>query len=190
MERTMLIGVPKEIMDNEFRVGLVPSSVRELTMRGHQVLVETQAGAGAGMADAAYQAAGATLVGSAEEIFGRAELIVKVKEPLAAERKPLPKRAGAVHLSPPRAGSATRPTTCWPSGCTAIAYETVTVADGAPAAADADVGGRRPDGAAGRRALPRKGSTAAAASCSAACPACRRPTSSCSAAARSAPMRR
>src|ERR1700739_1002492 len=87
--RAMLIGVPKEIKDNEYRVGLVPSTVRELTDKGHRVMVETGAGVGAGLPDADYRAAGAEIVESANAVFDNAELIVKVKEPLAAERKKL-----------------------------------------------------------------------------------------------------
>src|SRR5579871_6442698 len=125
----MLLGVPKEIKDNEYRVGLVPSTVRELTEKGHQVLVESGAGAGAGLADADYRAAGAEIVDSADAVFGRAELIVKVKEPLAAERKKL--RRGQVlftylHLAPDRAQAED----LLASGVTAIAYETVTGAQG------------------------------------------------------------
>src|SRR5205814_7160210 len=85
----MLVGVPKEIKDNEYRVGLVPSTVRELTDKGHHVVVETNAGLGAGLADADYQAAGAEIVADADAVFARAEMIVKVKEPLAAERRKL-----------------------------------------------------------------------------------------------------
>jgi alanine dehydrogenase len=77
----MLIGVPKE------SVGIMPSTVRELTDRGHRVAVETRAGAGAGFADNDYRAAGAEIVLDADTIFGHAELIVKVKEPLDTERK-------------------------------------------------------------------------------------------------------
>ena len=125
----MLIGVPKEIKDNEYRVGLVPSAVRELTAKGHQVLVETGAGDGAGLADADYQAAGAEIVATAEEIFARAELIVKVKEPLAEERKRL--RRGQVlftylHL----AADPDQTRDLVESGVIAIAYETVTSARG------------------------------------------------------------
>ena len=121
----MLVGVPKEIKDNEYRVGLVPSTVRELTEKGHRVLVETGAGSGAGLPDADYVAAGADIVPSADAVFSRAELIVKVKEPLAAERKRL--RRGQVlftylHLAPDRAQSED----LMASGVTAIAYETVT----------------------------------------------------------------
>jgi len=85
----MLVGVPKEIKDNEYRVGLVPSTVRELTANGHRVLVETGAGVGAGLADADYVAAGGEIVPGADRIFSEAELIVKVKEPLASARKKL-----------------------------------------------------------------------------------------------------
>ena len=121
----MLIGVPKEIKDNEYRVGLVPSTVRELTDKGHRVLVETGAGVGAGLPDADYRAAGGEIVGNADAVFGSAELIVKVKEPLAAERKKL--RRGQVlftylHLAPDRAQTED----LLASGVTAIAYETVT----------------------------------------------------------------
>lgn len=81
----MIIGVPKEIKNNEFRVGLIPSSVRELVSRGHQVLVQSQAATGIGISDADYQQAGAVVLDSADDIFARAELIVKVKEPQPEE---------------------------------------------------------------------------------------------------------
>jgi alanine dehydrogenase len=125
----MLVGVPKEIKDNEYRVGIVPSTVRELTEKGHQVLIETAAGSGAGLSDADYEAAGAEIVANADVVFGRAALIVKVKEPLAAERKKL--RVGQVlfaylHLAPDREQSMD----LMAAGVTAIAYETVTSAQG------------------------------------------------------------
>ena len=85
----MLIGVPKEIKDNEFCVGLVPSSIRELISYGHSVVAETQAGAGIGYTDEDYRHASAEVVGSAEEVFAQAEMLVKVKEPQAVERKML-----------------------------------------------------------------------------------------------------
>ena len=75
----MLVGVPKEIKDHEYRVSVIPATVEELVRRGHKVLVETRAGAGAGLPDEAYAAAGAELVPSPEAVFDRAELIVKVK---------------------------------------------------------------------------------------------------------------
>jgi alanine dehydrogenase len=88
----VLIGVPKEIKDHEGRVGLVSASVHELVAHGHEVLVETGAGKGAGVLDADFERAGATMVDSAGKIWSTAELIVKVKEPLAVERRQL--RAG------------------------------------------------------------------------------------------------
>ena len=90
----MLVGVPKEIKDSEYRVGLIPSTVRELTRNGHHVLVERNAGVGAGLTDADYRAVGAEIVPDADQVYARGELIVKVKEPLAAERKKL--RSGQV----------------------------------------------------------------------------------------------
>jgi alanine dehydrogenase len=125
----MLVGVPKEIKDSEYRVGLVPSAVRELAGNGHQIIVEQNAGLGAGLSDADYRAAGAEVVAGADEIYARAELIVKVKEPLAAERKRL--RSGQVlftylHL----AADPLQAADLLASGVIAIAYETVTSPDG------------------------------------------------------------
>jgi alanine dehydrogenase len=123
------IGVPKEIKDNEFRVGLVPATVRELSAHGHQVLVEVGAGLGAGLSDAEYAAAGAEIVADAAQIFARSDLIVKVKEPLSDERKQL--RSGQalftyLHLAP----DPEQTRDLMSSGVTAIAYETVTDANG------------------------------------------------------------
>jgi alanine dehydrogenase len=125
----MLIGIPKEVKDNEYRVGLVPSTVRELTTKGHQVLVETGAGVGAGLTDDDYKAAGASIAAGADDVFARAEMIVKVKEPLPQERKRL--RRGQIlftylHLAPDRAQTED----LIGSGVTAIAYETVTSPQG------------------------------------------------------------
>jgi alanine dehydrogenase len=121
----MRVGVPKEIKDHEDRVGLVPSSVAELVHHGHEVLVERGAGVGAGLGDDQYVAAGARIVDKAEEVFAESEMIVKVKEPLAVERKRL--RRGQVlftylHLAPDREQTEE----LLKSGVTAIAYETVT----------------------------------------------------------------
>jgi alanine dehydrogenase len=126
---TMLIGVPKEIKDSEYRVGLVPSTVRELTRNGHHAIVERSAGLGAGIADDDYRAVGAEIVSDADQVFGRAELIVKVKEPLPVERKKL--RQGQVlftylHL----AADPEQTTELMASGVIAIAYETVTSPQG------------------------------------------------------------
>jgi alanine dehydrogenase len=125
----MLVGAPREIKDNEYRVGIVPSTVHELADKGHQVVIETQAGAGAGFPDGDYQSAGAEIVPNGDAVFGRAELIVKVKEPLAAERKKLSR--GQVlftylHLAPDRAQTEE----LMARGVTAIAYETVTSQQG------------------------------------------------------------
>ena len=81
----MIVGTVKEIKNHEYRVGLTPESVHELTAHGHEVLVETGAGEGIGAHDAQYEKAGATIVATAAEIFARAEMIVKVKEPQAGE---------------------------------------------------------------------------------------------------------
>ncbi len=125
----MRIGVPKEIKDQESRVGLIPSSVRELVHHGHQVLVQSNAGHAIGLDDAIYKAAGASIAASAEEVWGEAELVVKVKEPLAPERALLSK--GQVlftylHL----AADPEQTAELLESGVTAIAYETVSDAGG------------------------------------------------------------
>jgi alanine dehydrogenase len=83
----MHIGVPKEIKDNEYRVGLIPSVAGALSERGHQVIVESSAGLGAGFSDDDYRRAGASIVSDAAAVWRSAELIVKVKEPLVPERK-------------------------------------------------------------------------------------------------------
>ncbi|MDF2970375.1 MAG: ald [Microvirga sp.] len=126
----MRVGVPKEIKNHEYRVGLVPSSVAELVHHGHEILVERGAGLGAGLPDREYEAAGATIIGGPDEIFERAEMIVKVKEPLAEERRRL--RPGQVlftylHLAPDLAQTED----LMKSGATCIAYETVTSPSGA-----------------------------------------------------------
>jgi alanine dehydrogenase len=129
MGSAMLVGVPKEIKDNEYRVGLVPSTVRELTAKGHGVIVQSRAGLGAGLADADYVAAGAKIVEAAEEIFAHAELVVKVKEPLPVERKMLRKDQVLftyLHL----AADPQQTHDLLQSGVTAIAYETVTGVNG------------------------------------------------------------
>ena len=100
----MRIGAPKEIKNHEYRVGLTPESVAELAGHGHEVLVETGAGLGIGADDTAYAEAGGSIVGSAEEVFSNAEMIVKVKEPQANERKMLRKGPDPLHLSAPRPG--------------------------------------------------------------------------------------
>jgi len=125
----MRVGVPKEIKNHEYRVGLVPAGVRELVAAGHQVLVQSSAGAGIGVDDAAYTAAGAKIVATAKEVFDGAEMVVKVKEPQLAECKML--RPGQIlftylHL----AADPEQAKALMASGSTAIAYETVTASDG------------------------------------------------------------
>jgi len=125
----MLIGVPKEIKVRESRVGLVPNSVAELVGRGHKVLVETGAGAGIGAGDAVYRAAGAEIAGSAAEVFQKAEMIVKVKEPQPVEWAQLSANQilfTYLHLAADPAQTAG----LMASGCTAIAYETITDDEG------------------------------------------------------------
>jgi alanine dehydrogenase len=125
----MKIGCPKEIKVHEYRVGLVPAGVRELVADGHEVHVQTQAGAGIGIDDAAYVAAGAKILPDARAVFDTVDMVVKVKEPQAGECAML--RDGQLlftylHLAadPDQAAGLVK------SGCTAIAYETVTAADG------------------------------------------------------------
>ncbi len=125
----MKIGCPKEIKPQEFRVGMTPNAAQEAVARGHDVLIESGAGIGAGFDDAAYVAAGAGIVDTAEEVFATADMIVKVKEPQAGERKML--REGQLlftylHLAP----DPDQTHDLLASGCTAIAYETVTDASG------------------------------------------------------------
>ena len=118
----MLIGVPKEIKNHEYRIGMVPASVLELTSRGHQVVVETNGGIGIGFTDDDYLAAGATIAVTAAEIFATADMIVKVKEPQPLERRML--RAGQLlftylHLAPDPEQTGDLQA----SGATCIAYD-------------------------------------------------------------------
>src|SRR5262245_10891328 len=125
----MKIGVPKEIKPQEYRVGLVPASVRELVHLGHQVIIEAGAGSGIGITDAMYEAVGAELTASAVHIYQHADFIVKVKEPQHEECHFL--REGQIifcylHL----AADPALVDALQQSGCIAIAYETVTSPEG------------------------------------------------------------
>lgn len=125
----MHIGVPTEIKTHEYRVGLTPESVAELTARGHKITVENGAGAGIGADNEAYKKAGATIAANAQDVFATTDMIVKVKEPQAVERKML--RPGQLlftylHLAP----DAAQTNDLLASGATCIAYETVTDASG------------------------------------------------------------
>lgn len=121
----MIVGLPKEVKDNEYRVGLVPAGVKALTSGGHTVLVQTKAGDGSGITDKEYLTAGAEIVDSAEEVWSRGEMVVKVKEPIASEYGFL--REGLIlytylHLAPAR--ELTR--ALLDGGVIGVAYETIT----------------------------------------------------------------
>jgi len=125
----MIVGIPKEIKRDEYRVALLPVGVEELTRAGHKVLVEVGAGVGSGLADQEYAANGAELVGAAQEIFSRSDLIIKVKEPQPVEVAML--RRGQVvftyfHLAADRALTES----LLRSGCIAVAYETLSDSHG------------------------------------------------------------
>lgn len=125
----MKIGCPKEIKPQEFRVGMTPNAAREAVSHGHEVLIEKNAGTGAGFSDADYVAAGAKILDTAAEVFAKADMIVKVKEPQAVERKML--REGQIlftylHLAP----DPDQTHDLLKSGATCIAYETVTDRNG------------------------------------------------------------
>ncbi|HEY8573858.1 alanine dehydrogenase [Phenylobacterium sp.] len=125
----MRVGVPREIKPDEYRVGLTPTAVREYVTHGHEVVVELGAGSGAGYADEQYVRAGARLLPNAEAVFAEAELIVKVKEPQAVEWARLTEKHilfTYLHLAPDPAQAEG----LVKSGCAAIAYETVTDAQG------------------------------------------------------------
>lgn len=121
----MLIGVPSEIKNHEYRVGVTPDGVVELIAAGHSVLVQAQAGVGSGYSDEDYQAAGATIVGTAEEVYARAKMIVKVKEPQPSECRMLrPDQLLFAYLHLAADPEQTR--LLQESGATCIAFETVT----------------------------------------------------------------
>ena len=128
-ELKMRVGVPKEIKVQEYRVGLTPGAVREYVAAGHQVMVETGAGSGIGASDEVYRRAGAAIAESARDIFAKSEMIVKVKEPQKSEWAQLGENQilfTYLHLAPdPEQAKG-----LLASGCTAIAYETVTDASG------------------------------------------------------------
>ena len=121
----MIVGLPREVKDNEFRVGLVPAGVKSLTGNGHTVLIEGSAGEGSGISDEEFVAAGGQIVDTAEEVWSRAEMVVKVKEPISAEYRFL--REGLIlftylHLAPARELTKA----LIDRGVTGVAYETIT----------------------------------------------------------------
>lgn len=121
----MLVGVPKEVKNHEYRVGLTPQSVREVIQHGHKVLVETGAGAGIGASDTDYESAGAEIAGDSSKVFAQSELVIKVKEPQSFERammRPDQVLFTYLHLAP----DPEQTKDLVASGSIAIAYETVT----------------------------------------------------------------
>ena len=176
----MRVGVPREVKNREYRVALTPAGVTELVRAGHEVLVERGAGEGSSIPDADYAAAGARIVAEADDVWADADLLLKVKEPVAEEYHRLRAGPDPLHLPAPgrvqgvhrRAGH--------------LGHDRDRLRDGADrrrraAAAGADVRGRRPDGPPGRARTAWSGRTAGAACCSAGCPACTPPRSSSSA---------
>src|ERR1035441_6055431 len=125
----MIIGVPKEIKDNEYRVGIVPGGVEELTAAGHQVLIEKGAGQGSGISDAELGDAGAQIVASGEELFRRSEMILKVKEPQAAEF-PLIRKGQVLFCYFHFAAEKALTQAILKTQSVAIAYETIRLASG------------------------------------------------------------
>lgn len=126
----MRVGVPTELKNNEFRVAITPAGVAELTRRGHEVLIQTGAGEGSAIGDADFKAAGAQLIGTAEQVWAEADLLLKVKEPVPAEYPRL--RGGQIlftYLHLAASWSCTQALLA--SGTTAIGYETVQTGDGA-----------------------------------------------------------
>lgn len=125
----MRVGIPREIKNNEYRVAVTPAGVAELTRRGHEVIIEQNAGAGSAISDTDFKEAGAQILGTAQAVWDQAELLLKVKEPIAPEYELM--REGQVlftylHLAASRACTEA----LLQSGTTAIAYETVQAADG------------------------------------------------------------
>src|SRR5262249_50547118 len=120
----LIVGIPKEIKRDEYRVAILPVGVEELSRAGHQVLVETGAGLGSGIPDEMYVAHGAELIATSQELFARADMIVKVKEPLPAEW-PLLRRGQIVFTYFHFAADRALTEAVLKSGCTAVAYETL-----------------------------------------------------------------
>ena len=121
----MIVGVPKEIKQDEYRVAMLPVGVEELTRRGHKVLIEAGAGIGSGLPDSDYVESGAELIEGPAEIFARADMIVKVKEPQASEMAADPQGPDGLHLLPLRRRPRADRRRCSARGSTCVAYETL-----------------------------------------------------------------
>ena len=151
----MIVGLPKEIKDNEYRVGITPAGVRALTDAGHRVVVEQTAGEGSGFEDSLYLRAGAKMLDSADKVWGEAEMIVKVKEPVEPEYPRM--REGQLlftylHLAPDKRLTQQ----LLERKVTGIAYETITRSPWRVTVAHSHVGSRRSYGYPGGRPLSRK----------------------------------
>ena len=147
----MRIGVPTEVKNHEYRVAITPAGVAEFVRRGHQVSIQAGAGAGSSITDDDFVTAGARILPDADAVWADADLLLKVKEPIAERVPPDAGRAGALHLPAPRRRPATAPRRSLDQpGTTGIAYETVELADRLAAAAGPDVRGGRPARPAGR----------------------------------------
>lgn len=125
----MRVGIPREIKNHEYRVAITPAGVHELVDRGHEVLIETGAGVGSSFADTDFKAAGAQIVSDADQVWENADLVVKVKEPIAEEYSRL-RRDQVLFTYLHLAASKECTDALLASGTTAIAYETVTAPDG------------------------------------------------------------
>jgi len=146
----MRIGIPAEVKNHEYRVAITPAGVRELVLNGHEIFVQAGAGTGSSITDAEYQAAGAQVLRTADDVWGTGDLILKVKEPIAEEYGRM--RAGQVLFTYLHLAADKRLTEeLVARKVTGIAYETVQTPDGALAPARPDVRGGRPARAAGRR---------------------------------------
>ncbi|CAM5586256.1 Alanine dehydrogenase OS=Streptomyces microflavus OX=1919 GN=ald PE=3 SV=1 [Streptomyces microflavus] len=147
------VGIPREVKNNEFRVAITPAGVHELVRHGHQVVIEKDAGVGSSIPDQEYVAAGAQILDTADEVWAAADLLLKVKEPVAEEYHRLRKDQTLftyLHLAASRECT----DALLASGTTAIAYETVETAQPRAPAARPDVRGRGPPRPAGRRVPP------------------------------------
>lgn len=139
----MKVGIPREVKNNEFRVAITPAGVHELVRHGHQVVIEESAGVGSAITDEEYVAAGAQILPTADEVWATADLLLKVKEPIAEEYHRLRKDQTLftyLHLAASRECT----DALLESGTTAIAYETVETMRPSAAAAGPDVRGRGP----------------------------------------------
>ena len=170
----MIIGVPKEIKNNENRVALTPGGAKELTKLGHTVYVQTQAGVGSGFDDVEYLSAGAEMLPTIEAVYEAAEMIIKVKEPIEREYA-LVRQDQLLFTYFHFASSEPLTRAMQKSGAVCLAYETVELPDRSPTPAGAHVRGGGPYGYSGRRQVPGETHAGARHPAGRGCPACARP---------------